>query len=303
MGTDNGVPVVTAPIDTTIPCQAGVPPAVTPDFTLGCPLLEDAGLVTVDVNDITSSDNCPTTVERTYTVTDACGQSDSDVQIISLEDNEAPRFLDPLPPSQIEIECTDDLPQYNIQIEDNCDPNPVLTQLPLSPAVELPSVGACPANTQQIRRWLARDNCGNETPFEQIVIIDNTPTLPCTPVDCIPQACDQSSCPSQDCDCCSGEALPCAPVDCSPAPCSSVPCIAVACSACDFPTQITTCQPRVCAPQYIYINDDDGVAANRGPVNNLKKVKNYPGVSGASNLVVSVVLLAAGILSAFSLLL
>merc|ERR1712137_422439 len=298
--TDDAFPIATAPASVTIPCSSSTDPSVlgTASFALGCPAYEDPSRVTITFSDQRSVNNCPTTILRTWTVTDACNQQDTDTQIITLTDTVPPTFdQSTLPPLTIEVQCGDPFPPVDIAFSDNCDPNPQLTAT-TGPPVELPAVGQCPADTRVIRTWTVTDNCGLSQSYSQTVIIDNTPPSPCTPVNCIPQPCDTSSCPDQNCDCCSGEALPCSPVPCSSAPCSSTPCIAVPCSGCDFPTQVTTCQPRVCPPQYIYINDDDAAAANRDPLSQVKKVKNYPGVSGASNLVVSAVLLMAVLLSA-----
>merc|ERR1712137_675310 len=144
--TDDAFPIATAPASVTIPCSSSTDPSVlgTASFALGCPAYEDPSRVTITFSDQRSVNNCPTTILRTWTVTDACNQQDTDTQIITLTDTVPPTFdQSTLPPLTIEVQCGDPFPPVDIAFSDNCDPNPQLTAT-TGPPVELPAVGQCP---------------------------------------------------------------------------------------------------------------------------------------------------------------
>jgi len=296
--TDDQNPLISVS-DITIPCSDSfeAPPQLSATVTHVC-----AGETTQSLTytDVISDDNCPILVTRSWVVTDTCGDTASTTQLIFRTDNIDPVFDQPLPPADLEILCDDVAPSYTVDGTDSCDPTPTQTYYETAP-IKLQSVGSCPANTEYTRNWVLTDNCGNSAIFTQTVTIDNTPPANCTAVTCIPSPCDDSSCPDQSCDCCGQDPLPCTSVNCNASPCSAAACTPVACSGCDIPvTPVTTCQPKVCPPQYIIINDDDAVGDNRGPVANLKKVNNVnPRASGATQLVVSSLLLVAGLFSVF----
>ena len=215
-------------------------------------------------NDVVSSTTCPTFITRTWSVTDICGDSDTDVQIITLLDTEPPQFINA--PSDIEITCADPIPgisdDSDFTVVDNCDPNPEIVFF--DSEVTLPGIGLCPGDTVITRTYIVSDVCGNTDSIDQNIIIENTPPPECRPVDCIPSPCDRSSCPIQECDCCGADPVPCQSVNCAPTNCNAVPCTAIPCSGCDVLPASNGCQPKLCAPTYIFIDDDDVLAADRG---------------------------------------
>lgn len=82
---------------------------------------DDCSMVEITFEDILQSGGCYGTLLRTWIATDACGNSASAEQIISIDDNTAPTFID-LPEEEIFIGCSDDLPPVpDLTAEDNCD--------------------------------------------------------------------------------------------------------------------------------------------------------------------------------------
>ena len=96
-------------------------------------------------------------VRRTWTVTDRCGNRNSQVQNIFVGDNEAPTFT---PPATASINCED---VFNFAVvgeptdlSDNCTPNPNVT------FTDVRVTESC-ANTYELRRtWRIFDDCGND---------------------------------------------------------------------------------------------------------------------------------------------
>jgi hypothetical protein len=120
--------------------------------------------VTYADSDITGS--CPASFVRTWTATDACGNSASCNQTISIDDTIAPELVNEIP-SEITVECDEDVPSFVPVWSDNCDAELTLTA---------DSDITAPGCVQTINRsWTATDDCGNFTTISQVVtIIDTT---------------------------------------------------------------------------------------------------------------------------------
>ena len=108
---------------------------------------------------------------RLFTATDACGNSATASQVVSVSDEVAPTFAGV--PADVVISCGDALPTTAPTASDDCD---------ATPAVELDEVrrgGDCPDTYRVIRTWTATDHCGNTARATQVVRVrDQTaPTL------------------------------------------------------------------------------------------------------------------------------
>jgi hypothetical protein len=126
----------------------------------GC--LQD--LFTVEVEDIEFSGNCYPTVQRTYTVVDACGNQATFTQFIVVVDLVAPVFLNS--PENGVISCGDEYPTFEPEVFDNCDPDPLVTY-----SEEIESAGCM---SFVLRTWTASDLCGNFTSVQQeLTVIDD----------------------------------------------------------------------------------------------------------------------------------
>ena len=177
----------TASLTQTITVEDQIPPVlsgVPADVTVDCGNIPAPAVVTatdncddnpiVTMNDV-QTNGCPYTIFRTWTATDACGNSSSQTQRIRVEDNQAPAF-DHLPADTI-VSCNGIPPVDTLIATDNCDTSLMLT------FGETTSGSAC--NYTITRTWTATDDCGNTFVHTQDiqVIDDEAPLFSSTPAD------------------------------------------------------------------------------------------------------------------------
>jgi len=116
---------------------------------------------------------------RTWTATDACGNSTQGTQVIVINDTTDP-VLGEIP-ADITLACTENLPNAGaVSATDNCDSDVEVT------IEDVETVDpACPLNRIITRRYTATDNCGNiATATQTITIGDNAaPVLAGLPAD------------------------------------------------------------------------------------------------------------------------
>ncbi|HXF48902.1 MAG TPA: FlgD immunoglobulin-like domain containing protein [Verrucomicrobiae bacterium] len=128
-------------------------------------------------NDVTTPGSCPQeySVTRTWTATDACGNSSQASQTITVEDNTAP-VISGVGGNQT-IECPATPVFSNPTASDLCDPNPSLT------FNDVTTPGSCPQEYSVTRTWTATDACGNSSSASQTITVeDNTdPVLTACP--------------------------------------------------------------------------------------------------------------------------
>jgi hypothetical protein len=165
------------PADITVECISDVPAMTSLDYTDNC---DAAGSVTG--TDSAPSGTCPATITRTWTFTDACGNSATASQIITILDQTAPVFA--AAPADITVDCIADVPAMtSLDYTDNCDAAGSVTGTDSAPS------GTCPATFT--RTWTFTDACGNNATATQIItILDQTaPVFAAAPaditVDCI----------------------------------------------------------------------------------------------------------------------
>ncbi|MCR9290331.1 MAG: gliding motility-associated C-terminal domain-containing protein [Bacteroidetes bacterium] len=169
--------------DSTAPIFANVPSDITIDCTDDLPtdeptVSDNCGNVDLVSDEDTQVNGCTTIVTRTWTATDDCGNVSTATQVIARTDSTAPIFANV--PSDITIDCTDDLPTDEPTVSDNCNGFELT-------ADENTEIGDCPEAFTIIRTWTAEDDCGNISTATQIITIeDNTaPTLAGVPADLI----------------------------------------------------------------------------------------------------------------------
>ena len=136
---------------------------------------------------ITSTDNCPIIVTRTFTITDNCNNTASAVQTITIEDTIAPIINIP---SDITIECTDDSSSNNTGQatgNDHCS-TVTITQ------IDNETPGTCGNTKTIVRTWTATDECGNTTSADQVITVeDTTPPILTLPEDITLECGDDTS--------------------------------------------------------------------------------------------------------------
>ncbi len=197
------------PTDNTPPMLVGIPPTDTVDCgqplpapalvtaTDNCTPMFDIDIVFNEVNnravDTAVCGHYQYQVTRTWTATDACGNSASATQIIRVLDRFPPDFNRP---DNIEILCTQDPNDLSLtgnisNVTDNCSTSYVTTSFTDG---RLP--GSCPGNFTIARNWRAQDVCGNFTIKTQFITVKDTVAPTFTKPADLSIRCDQDTDPA-----------------------------------------------------------------------------------------------------------
>lgn len=168
---DTSQPVLSAPADVTVECDASTNPLNT-----GFATAVDAccSVPSVTYADVELAGTCPQakTIERTWTATDDCSNTDSVVQTIEVVDTTPPVLTRP---ADLTIECDESEHPSNTgyaTASDNCDGSPVISYSDF----EIP--GGCPQEKTILRTWTATDGCGNSSSGVQTIeVVDTTPPV------------------------------------------------------------------------------------------------------------------------------
>jgi probable HAF family extracellular repeat protein len=158
-----------APSETTVECESMIPPVPSVTAADSC----DPG-VTI-AYDETRTDETSSPVEsytllRTWTATDAAGNSASGTQTIHVVlDDKTPPTLAGAPPDT-SVECTSIPAAPNLTATDNCDPNPTIRFVEAT-------AGSWSARDFRLERtWTANDASGNSSSHTQrLYLYDKTP--------------------------------------------------------------------------------------------------------------------------------
>lgn len=161
--TDLLAPVLGAiPPDATFTCAA--PPAPAVGASDAC----DPAPV-VEMIEIDEPGPCPFEhrLTRTWNARDACGNTDTGVQVVDVVDDGPPELIGV--PADVVATCTAP-PAPIVTALDGCDPDPVVT------FVEVTTPGPCPSEFRVTRTWEARDACDRLASATQIVdVVDDGP--------------------------------------------------------------------------------------------------------------------------------
>ena len=158
------------------------PPSVTIDCTVGggntgtATATDNCGPVSVTFSDGPGSGDCPATFTRTWTATDACGNSASCDQDISINDDTPPVIVCPI---NMTVECDESTdPSYTgtPNASDDCSGANVTYS-------DSSVLGTCDENSVITRTWIATDGCGNTASCTQKITVRDTtaPTITCPP--------------------------------------------------------------------------------------------------------------------------
>ena len=153
----------TAPDELNVQCAGEVPNPMDLVATDNCD-----GSISASPVDVITPGSCANnfSILRTWTFTDACGNSASINQTINVNDDTAP--IPPTAPANISIECENELPPpMDLVAVDNCG-----VTITASPVDEITS-GTCPNNFTILRTWTFTDICGNFSSVSQIIQIDD----------------------------------------------------------------------------------------------------------------------------------
>uniref|UniRef100_UPI00397FEBA1 Calx-beta domain-containing protein n=1 Tax=Spongiimicrobium sp. 3-5 TaxID=3332596 RepID=UPI00397FEBA1 len=187
---DNEAPtfVESLPGDTTVSCD-NIPQAVVLTAIDNC---DSNASVTFD-EQITDTDSCGSDyiITRTWTAMDCANNPTVHVQTITVEDTEAPTFVETLP-TDITVSC-DAVPQAAVLTAiDNCDSNASVTF-----DEQITDTDSCGSDYIITRTWTAMDCANNPTVHVQTITVEDTeaptfvetlPTDITVSCDAVPQA-------------------------------------------------------------------------------------------------------------------
>ncbi len=165
---DEEAPTITCPAATEVSCDSSLEPIST-----GVPTADDnCNAVTFSHLDDPITDNCPQTLVRNWTATDACGNVSTCTQTITIVDNSPPIITCPMDAT---VSCDESLDPDNTgspTAEDNCNAVTFTHE-------DGPIEGSCPQTFA--RTWTATDACGNESSCTQTITIefDVPPVIEC----------------------------------------------------------------------------------------------------------------------------
>jgi hypothetical protein len=167
---DNTAPVApTAPTNQSYQCLADVPAPGALTAIDNC-----SGNITATGVDVQVANGCGYTITRTWTFTDACGNTSSVSQTINVLDNTAP--VAPAAPANQGFQCLADVPAPGtLTATDNCSGNITAT------GVDAQVANGCGYTIT--RTWTFTDACNNTTSVSQIInVLDNiAPVITCPP--------------------------------------------------------------------------------------------------------------------------
>lgn len=177
---DQTAPVCTAPANITVDCAAGTAPAVTgsPVVSDNCTPLAALNVNFTDVELEPLGCNGTGLLQRTWIVSDACGNSSSGVQLIRITDLLKPTLQCP-PPATVSCEASvsPDATGY-ATASDNCTPQ---GDIVITYSDDISGLFGCNGTGIRRRTWQATDNCGNTSSCVQLIwVVDDTdPVINC----------------------------------------------------------------------------------------------------------------------------
>ncbi|BCX49736.1 IPTL-CTERM sorting domain-containing protein [Haloferula helveola] len=161
---DTTAPVITCPADTMIECDESEDPSNTGTATATDACDPDPAITFSD--NITAGSNAYNfTITRTWTATDASGNSSNCTQTITVQDTTDPVVVCPPDVSVLSTEPTTPADTGFATATDTCDPNPVVT---FSDATAPAPNGVDSILT---RTWRGTDASGNEGSCQQVITI------------------------------------------------------------------------------------------------------------------------------------
>lgn len=177
---DTQAPVVTCPVDITVDCAVGTLPAVTgnPQISDNCTPSANLEVEYTDTEIEPIGCNGTGLLQRTWNITDACGNLTSCNQMIRITDLLKPTLTCPQP---ITISCESSVsPEVTgvATASDNCTPE---VDLDITYNDDVSGTFGCNGTGLLRRTWMATDLCGNTSTCVQFISItdDIDPVIVC----------------------------------------------------------------------------------------------------------------------------
>ncbi|MGB4846399.1 MAG: hypothetical protein WBP41_00675, partial [Saprospiraceae bacterium] len=173
---DQTPPFISCPQNVTVMCASLVPP-VSPASVTTSDNCGGSASVTFE-NDVLSNQTCANkfTITRTYRATDACGNTATCAQLITVNDQTPPTIMCP---GNLTVQCAGDVPVSStttVIASDNC--GAISTILFLSDVI---SNQSCANRYTITRSYRAIDICGNSATCAQTIVVNDQtpPTIAC----------------------------------------------------------------------------------------------------------------------------
>jgi hypothetical protein len=167
---DNEAPVISELDDIILPgCNTAWPAAPTTSWSDNC----SAGGIITGVAGSVMTEGCYQNIDYTFNIMDDCENAAIEVivRVTRLYDYEPPVWNQPLPATEITLECGETVPPLILTALDNCGD---VTYEQLSATM----TGDCPVKEMIARSVTATDDCGNSITFSQTITIqDLTPPI------------------------------------------------------------------------------------------------------------------------------
>ncbi|WP_066225405.1 gliding motility-associated C-terminal domain-containing protein [Formosa haliotis] len=152
----------TVPADVTVECGDDVPAMIDLTATDNC----GASITATGVDTTNDIDATSSIITRTWTFTDACGNTTEVSQIITVADTTPPTLVSDLD-TEVLVNCTDVPAKPDLVFADNCS-----TDLTVDYTEENTSSGAANENYLIIREWTVSDSSGNTSVFTQTITVN-----------------------------------------------------------------------------------------------------------------------------------
>ena len=186
---DTIAPDLNCPADTTVLCDSDLPPALTTlsDFTAaGGTASDNCGIIEGSFSFVSEVllESCPTRYQRTYIVSDSCGNVTTCIRILTANDSIAPAMTCP---DDIEVACSFEVPLPYATYSDFAAAGGAATDIcvidlsTFTLASEVTNGASCPETIT--RTYQVEDTCGNIGTCMQLIIVNDTiaPLLTCPP--------------------------------------------------------------------------------------------------------------------------
>ncbi len=180
--TDNTVPSITCPANVTVTCGDDLSPDVL-GYATATDNCSTSDAITITYSDEAKLNQCGGTgvVERIWTAEDACGNSVSCVQSITIEDKTGPVLTCP---PDILLTCSESTDPVNTGIATATDACTAMDVITITSSDVTSGVFDCSGIGTIKRTWTATDECGNQTVCVQTITIQQLVCPPAITINC-----------------------------------------------------------------------------------------------------------------------
>lgn len=149
------------PEDITVSCDD-----IPSEFDAQIAFSDNCGSVEVDYNESIAQEFCANSyiLERTWTITDECGNATSRTWTLFVVDEEGPQLIGV--PANDSLACGEEVPDAIVVGIDNCSGLVVVSLSAVTTET--------PDGTVLVRTWTATDECGNTTSEEQFLFVSDS---------------------------------------------------------------------------------------------------------------------------------